>query len=272
MMRTWAALIVAMQLAPLAAAAQDDADLAKQSQNPVANLISLPFQNNTFFGVGPDDDVANVLNIQPVIPIGLGGWNLINRTIVPLIYLPDLTSGLPELPEGVSGGSTFGLGDVNYTGWLSPLGGGPITWGVGPSITLPTATDEKLGTEKWSIGPSAVVVAQPDPFVLGGLVRQLWSFAGDDDRQDVSQTLIQPFVNYNLPDGWFLVSAPVITANWEADADDRWTVPIGGGGGRVFRIGRQPVNAALHAYYNVESPEFGPDWSLRFTVSFLFPK
>ena len=110
----------------------------KQSQNPVAAIISLPFQNDTFFGIGPDDDVANVLNIQPVIPINLGPVNLINRTIVPLIYLPDLTSGLPELPEGISGGSTFGLGDINYTSSLAPAQSGVITWGIGPSISLPT--------------------------------------------------------------------------------------------------------------------------------------
>jgi hypothetical protein len=116
------AAIVAL---PSAALGQDQADLTRASQNPVADMISLPFQNNTFFGVGPDDDVANVLNIQPVIPINLGPVNLINRTIVPLIYLPDLTAGLPELPEGISGGSTFGLGDINYTGWLSPSASAP---------------------------------------------------------------------------------------------------------------------------------------------------
>jgi hypothetical protein len=115
-------------------------------------------------------------------------------------------------------------------------------------------------------------VAQPSPFVLGGLIRQLWSFAGDGDRQDVSQMLIQPFLNYNLEEGWFLVSAPIITANWEADSGDRWTVPIGGGAGRVFRIGTQAVNSSLQSYYNVEKPEFGPDWSFRFQVAFLFPK
>ena len=111
---------------------QSAGDLAKQLQNPVADLISLPFQNNTFFDVGPDNDVANVLNIQPVIPVNLGPINLINRTIVPLIYLPDVTAGLAELPEGISGGSTFGLGDINYTGFLSPVGSGPITMGHRP--------------------------------------------------------------------------------------------------------------------------------------------
>jgi hypothetical protein len=266
------AALAALALLPSFALAQDQADLAKASQNPVAAMISLPFQNNTFFNVGPDDDTANVLNIQPVIPIGIGPVNLINRTIFPLIYLPDVTAGLAELPEGISGGSTFGLGDINYTGFLSPADSGDITWGIGPSISFPSATDEKLGTEKWSAGPSAVALVQPGPFVIGTLVRQLWSFAGDDDRQDVSQLLIQPFANYNMAGGWFLTSAPIITANWEASSDDTWLVPLGGGGGRVFKIGPQPVNMSLQAYYNVEKPHFGPDWSLRFTVALLFPK
>jgi hypothetical protein len=117
-----------------------------------------------------------------------------------------------------------------------------------------------------------VVAAQPGQFVLGGLIRQLWSFAGDDDRHDVSQMLIQPFVSYNLPNGWFLVSAPIITAKWEASSDDTWLVPLGGGAGRAFKIGPQRVNVGLEAYCNVEKPKFGPDWSLRFAISFLFPK
>jgi hypothetical protein len=246
------ALSLTVALGPTSAAfAQDQADLAKAAQNPVAAMISLPFQNNTFFGVGPDDDTANVLNIQPVIPINLGPVNLINRTIVPLIYLPDVTAGLLELPKGVSGGSTFGFGDINHSVYFSPADSGPVIWGIGPSISFPSATDEKLGAEKWSAGLSAVALVTPGPWVVGALVRQRWSIAGDDDRQDVSQMLIQPFVNYNLPEGWFLVSAPIITANWEADSDYTWLVPLGGGG-RVFKIGPQLVNATLQAYYNVE--------------------
>jgi hypothetical protein len=213
-----------------------------------------------------------VLNIQPVIRINLGQVNLIYRSIAARMYLPDLTSGLLELPKGISGGLTFGLGDINCMGFLAPPAGGPVNGGIGRSISFPNATDEKLGTQKWSAGPSAVALATPGPWVVGALVRQLWSFAGDDDRQDVSQLLIQPFVNYNLPEGWFLVSARIITANGEASSDDTWLVPLGGGAGRVFKIGPQPVNVGLQAYYNVEKPQFGPEWSLRFAVSLLLPK
>jgi hypothetical protein len=207
-----------------------------------------------------------------VIPFTVGDWNIISRTIAPLIYLPDLTSGLPELPEGVNGGSTFRLGDINQSFYLSPAQPGPIIWGIGPSLTLPTATDENIGSEKWSAGPAAVVLAQPGPWVVGSLVRQLWSFAGDSDRQDVSQLLFQPFVNYNLADGWYLVSAPIITANWEADSDNRWTVPVGGGFGKIFKIGDQPINAQLSGFRNVEHPQYGPEWIMRFQLQLLFPK
>lgn len=264
-------------LIPCQAQEQDEEALRKASQNPVADIVSLPLQNNILFGVGPEDETANVLNIQPVIPINIGNWNLINRTIIPVIYLPEATVGLPELPEGGKGGafeigSEFGLGDINHTVFLSPAKPGKIIWGIGPSITLDTATDDLLGTGKWSIGPSAVVLTMPTPWVLGVLVRQLWSFAGDSDRNDVSQFLTQVFVNYNLPKGWYLTSSPVITANWEADNDERWTVPVGGGVGRLFRLGKLPINAQVQGFYNVERPEFGPDWSLRFQWTFLLPK
>lgn len=266
------AALAALALPTATRAQSSEADLAKAAQNPVAAMISLPFQNNTLFGVGPDDDTANVLNIQPVIPFTVGDWNIINRTIAPLIYLPDVTAGLPELPEGVNDGSTFGLGDINTTFYFSPATPGKVIWGVGPSLTVPTATDENIGSEKWSAGPAAVLLAQPGPWVIGTLVRQLWSFAGDGDRQDVSQLLVQPFVNYNFEKGWYAVSSPIVTANWEADSDNTWTVPVGGGFGKIFKIGGQAMNAQLQGFYNVESPKNGPDWSIRFQLQFLFPK
>ena len=239
-------------------------DLAKAAQNPVADLISLPFQNNTNFGVGPGNDVQNVLNIQPVIPFKLGAnWNLITRTIAPLIYQPELVPGA---------GSTFGLGDINTTLFLSPAKPGKLIWGLGPAFSFPTATDDVLGTDKWSAGPSVVALTINGPWVIGGLASNLWSYAGDDDRADVNQFLFQYFINYNMADGWYLSSAPIITANWEADSGNQWTIPFGGGVGKIFKIGKQAMNAQMQAFYNVEKPDGGADWTLRLQLQFLFPK
>ena len=190
-------------------------------------MISLPLQNNTNFGVGPGDDVQNVLNIQPVIPVNLSeNWNLITRTIAPVIYQPELVPG---------SGSEFGLGDINTTLFLSPAKPGKIIWGAGPVLSFPTASDRVLGTDQWSAGPSVVALTIQGPWVVGALANNLWSYAGDDDREDVNQFLLQYFINYNLPDGWYISSAPIITANWEADSGNKWTVPFGGGVGKIFR-------------------------------------
>jgi hypothetical protein len=239
-------------------------ELAKAAQNPVASLISLPFQNNTNFNFGPEEKTQNILNIQPVWPFSLTkDWNLITRTIVPVISQPELFPGDDR---------ENGLGDTTFTAFLSPAEPGKWIWGAGPVFLLPTATDDKLGNEKWGAGPSAVALTIRGPWLYGTLVNHIWSFAGDDDRADVDQTLIQPFVNYNLPEGWYLVSSPIITANWEADTVDTWTVPLGGGVGKIFRIGRQPMNAQIQGFYNVEKPDFGAYWSLRLQLQFLFPK
>jgi len=205
-----------------------------------------------------------VLNIQPVIPINLArNWNLITRTIAPVIYQPDVTS---------RSGGEFGLGDINLTLFLSPAKSGKLIWGIGPIVSLPTATDKTLGTDKWAAGPSVVLLTMPGPWVLGVLANNIWSFAGDNDRPDVNQLLLQYFINYNFEGGWYLTSAPINTANWEADNDNRWTIPIGGGGGKVFRVGKQPLNFQTQAFYNVEKPDLGPEWSLRVQLQFLFPK
>jgi len=239
-------------------------DLAKAAQNPVADMISLPLQNNTNFGVGPGDDAQNVLNIQPVIPLALNkNWNLITRTIAPIIYQPEPVQGY---------GSKFGLGDINTSLFLSPAKPGKIIWGMGPAFSFPTATDEVLGADKWSAGPTAVALMIQGPWVVGALSNNLWSFAGEDDREDVNQFLLQYFINYNLPQGWYISSAPIITANWKSDSGNQWTVPFGGGFGKIFRIGKQPVNAQMQAFYNVEKPANGPDWTLRLQLQFLFPK
>ncbi len=244
--------------------AEGESSLAKQSQNPVADLISVPFQNNINFNIGRHDRTQNILNIQPVAPFNLTeNWNLITRTIAPVIYQPDILD---------DSGGEFGLGDINTTWFLSPRKPGKLIWGVGPILSLPTATDEVLGTEKWSAGPSAVVLTMQGRWVIGAIASNIWSFAGEDDRDDVNQFLLQYFINYNFPSGWYLTSSPINTANWEADSDDRWIVPLGGGFGKVFRLGQLPINASTQGFYNVEHPNLGPEWSLRFQLTFLFPK
>ena len=258
------------------ASAQSQEDLAKQAQNPIANMISLPFQNNTNFGIGPDEDgVQNILNIQPVVPFSLSeNFNLITRTILPIVTQPDFYTG--------GEGTITGLGDISLSTFLSPTKSSKLTWGVGPMFLFPTATDgflgaqspsggESLGADKWGAGLSLIGLVMPGKWVLGSLISNVWSFAGSGD-QDINLFTWQYFINYNLPKGWYLTSAPIITANWEADSDNTWTIPFGGGFGKLFSIGKQPINAQLSAYYNVEKPDFGPDWQLRFQIQFLFPK
>ena len=260
-----AILILTLSFAVTSIAQEEsDTDLAKETQNPLADLISLPLQNNFDFNTGPFDRTRYTLNIQPVIPFSISeNWNLITRTIVPVRYQPDVTQ---------NSGGEFGLGDINTSWFLSPSKPGALVWGIGPILQLRTATDDTLGTGKWAAGPSLVLLTMQGKWVVGVLANNIWSFAGDSDRDDVNFLTLQYFINYNLPNGWYLVSAPINTADWETDSGDRWTVPLGGGGGKVFHIGKLPINVQTQAFYNVEHPQFGPEWQLRFQFQFLFPK
>jgi len=241
----------------------ETAKLAKETQNPVASLISVPFQNNFNFDVGPRHVTQWIMNVQPVIPISLNDdWNLITRTIVPIINQPSVANHVR---------SAFGLGDINPTLFLSPAKPSKLIWGVGPTWTMPTATDSMLGANKWDAGPAIVVLTMQGPWVIGALANNQWSFAGSGDHS-VNAMLVQPFINYNLDKGWYLTTAPIITANWNADDSDVWTLPLGCGVGRVFRVGKQPVNVQLSAYDNVHTPVDGAQWQLRFQVQLLFPK
>jgi len=250
-------------------------ELAKAAQNPIANLISLPFQNNFNFGVGPFDQTQYVLNIQPVIPVSLGSdWLVVNRIITPIVNQPTIDINPPSAAgssPSLDPGYTFGLGDINPQFYFVPKNTGEITWGIGPQFSFPTATTDVTGSGKWSVGPVGVIVYTHRRWVIGALVNQIWSFAGDSDREAVSQFLLQPFINYNLPKGWYLTTGPQITANWMAEPGEQWTLPLGGGIGRLFKVEKQPINASLQAYGNVVKPENGPDWLLRFQVQFLFP-
>jgi hypothetical protein len=260
-----ALLCVALFGASCAVAAPSSEELAKLAQNPIANLISVPFQNNANFGYGPEDATQNILNIQPIIPITLNkNWNLITRTILPLIWQPEL---------GPLQDSTFGLGDTQVSAFLSPSNAKGWIWGVGAIAQLPTHTESDLGNGNWGLGPTAVALhlEQGNPWVYGMLINNLWSLDNDDKDPAYNNGLIQPFLNYNLPGGTYLTSAPVVTVNWEAEGE-QWTVPVGGGIGRIFRLGKLPVNTQLAGYYNAVKPEDGADWQLRLQVQLMFPK
>jgi hypothetical protein len=239
-------------------------DLAKQSQNPVASLISVPFENNATFNNGPGDDFVNILNIKPVIPMKISkNWTLINRVIAPVIYSDQSVPGYS---------ANFGIGDIVYQGFLSPAKPGKVIWGLGPQITFPTGM-ERFTSDQWALGPNAVVLTMPGHWVIGLLIGNVWNISnGYNDAPDVNQLTAQYFINYNMKGGWYLSSAPVITANWEEDSDDTWTVPFGGGVGRVFKIGKQHVNMKLAGYYSVEKPHNASDWNLQFSFTLLFPK
>jgi len=238
------------------------ADIEKAAQNPIASMYVLPVQNNTQFGIGPFDRTQNVTNVQPVIPIGLGeNVNLIVRTIIPLISQPLSESD-----------SKFGLGDVALSLFFTPRKPGKLIWGVGPAIGLPTATDPMLGTQKWSAGPSVIALVQPKGWTMGLVIQNTWSFAGNDGRADVNAFYTNIFIVKNLTKGWYVNSAPIITANWEASSGQQWLVPLGVGAGRVFRLGKIPTNIQMGYYNYVIRPDSGPKWQLRAQINFMFPK
>jgi hypothetical protein len=278
----------AVEKAPAEQAAAENGDaLRKAAQNPVASLISVPIQENWNFGIGTANRVQNVLNIQPVIPVDLSqNWNLIVRWITPVIYQP---VGVSEPPpstgpdlsfvrsQGGTGPTTdqpgvYGLGDMQPAFFFSPKKS-KVIWGVGPQFLLPTATRTGiLGQGKFGIGPTGVLLYQPGKWTVGVLVNNVWGVAGHDNLPDVNQFLLQYFINYNLKKGYFLTWQPTITANWEATNGGRWIVPLGGGIGRIMKLGPQPVNVGLQFYGNAVHPPGGSDWTLRLAIAFLYPK
>jgi hypothetical protein len=258
-------IVVVPAIAEEAAAKDSATDLAKAAQNPIADLVSLPLQWNSYFQTGPKGKTQNNLLIQPVIPSSLNDdWNFITRPIIPLMEMPPLTNTQHR---------NHGLGNIQFQGFFSPKEKvGDWILGFGPYLEFPTNSgpDGRFGTDNWSAGPAVVALQMDGPWVYGGLLTHLWSYAGSDD--EVNTTAFQPFLNYNMKGGWYLTSGPTITANWSADSSQRWTIPIGGGIGRVFKIGKQPVNAKIAAYHNLQSPRSGSDWQIQFQMQFLFPK
>jgi hypothetical protein len=266
-MRAWTtsispSVVSLLLVLPLPAAAQDAAELAKQTQNPIASLISVPLQGNWDFGLGDRDATGMLFNFQPVVPFPISpSTNIVLRVIMPLTSQPDSAS---------DGGRINGTGDILSTAFFSPSKAGRIIWGVGPAVLLPTATNNTLGAEKFAVGPSAVALAQPGQFTVGVLFNHLWSTSGANDRQDVNQTFLQPFVNYNLGDGLALGANVEASANWEAN--EPWTVPLHLSVSKVTLLGKRPVNLAVAAGPYLASPSGGASWRFRLAATFLFPR
>lgn len=244
--------------------AGDAADLAQKLANPVASLISVPFQYNFDHNMGPDDKGSkSQLNIQPVIPVSIGNdWNVISRTILPLVEAHDMPYG-----------SESGLGDVLQSFFISPKAptAGGVIWGAGPALLLPTATDDALGGEKWGAGPTAVALKQAGPWTFGFLSNHIWSFAGESGREDVNATFVQPFASYI-----FKKTYTTLGLNSEASYDwdaDTWTTPLNLTVAQMLKLGGQPLQIIAGPRYWVDSPEGGPEGlGFRVGLTLLFPK
>jgi hypothetical protein len=263
---TFGILLIGLSVLSLgiAPAWSQESDIAKQAQNPIARLISVPLENDFNPNTGPYKEDSYVLQMKPVVPVSLSkDWNLITRTIIPVIQTPDPAPGV---------GGASGLGDINLSLFLSPARVGRIIWGAGPIVSFPTASDDILGSGKVSVGPTVVALRSQGHWLYGALVYNLFSVAGPSGRSDVNQMLMQPFVNYNLRRKWYLTSSPYVTANWEKIRSDRWTVPVGGGVGKIVRIEKLPINIYGQLFRNVKSPDGTTDWSARLQVQLLFPK
>jgi len=262
MQTKWILCLILLIISPFSYS-QDDVsqNLSQQAANPLANLMSFPFQNNLNMNYGEFNRNVNILNIQPVIPFA--GGRLITRTIFPIVKIPDFTS------EG--GSYSSGLSDIVLTAFYVPENQA-LTWGFGPVVELPTGGEER-GTQKWSVGPSIVALAQPGDWTFGILLNNAWSVAGKSEADKVNHMMLNLFLVKQLGDGWFVNSAPIITADWTADKEEKWTVPIGLGGGKlVFLGGKLPLNLQTQLYYNLVRPDFGPEWQWRIQAQVLLPK
>lgn len=260
----WAAVVGAAGLALSSPAAAQDggsADLAKKLSNPIANLISVPIKTNWDTGIGPAGADRYTYLVQPVIPFSISpDWNLITRTIVPMIDA--------ELPF-VGGTSEFGLGDVTQSFWFSPKAATESgwVWGVGPVFLYPSATNG-MGGGKWGAGLTAIALRQSNGWTVGALVNHIWSVAGQENRADISATFLQPFVSYTTK------GATTFTLNTESTYDwinRQWTVPLNLSVSQLVMFDKQPVSFAFGGRSYLERPDGGPDWGLSFTVTLLFP-
>ena len=242
--------------------APDTAALAKQTQNPVSSLITLPFQFNFNSGGDLGDGTLFNLNFQPVIPFKLNdNWNMIARTIVPVLSIP-----------GAEGTRFSGIGDMQEQIFISPSNPGKIIWGLGPQFSMSTATIALVQTGSWAAGPTFVALTMTGPWVVGVLVNNVWTFADSGSSTEVNQFLLQYFINYNFGKGWAISSAPSITSNWDATSGNKWTVPFGVGITRTTVLNGRPIKLGVSYYHNVKRPDGAAGNQVQLSVSLLYPK
>ena len=265
------ALALALIIPTAAAAAEapaaggDDAQsLAMKLSNPVADMVSIPFQYNWVSGIGPQQDMRYVLNIQPVVPFSISPkWNLIARWIMPYVSQP------------ASLGSSSGFSDIVASAFFSPADSQGLTWGVGPVVSLPTTTDPTLGSGKWSAGPTIVVLKQQGKWTYGMLANQLWSYGDVStiDRAEVSQAFVQPFFAYSTTSSVTYTLQSESTANWLATREsDTWTVPINFLVSKITKLGPFPMSVTGGGGVYVQKPDGGPDWQLRTAFILILPR
>ena len=245
------------------ARAQDTADLAQDLTNPVADIVTIPIQMNYDQSIGLLDDGWKMqTNVQPVLPFHVTeNWNMISRTILPITYQDNIVPGE---------GSQFGLGDATLSLFFSPHTSSGVTWGVGPMLLFPTATDSLLGAKKWGAGPSAILLTIRGPLTLGAMSNHIWSFAGDSDRSDINNSFIQPFMAYTWPSAWTFSLQSETTYNWETE---QWAVPVNAAVSKLVTLGRLPVSLQAGAGYWLDAPDTAAEgWRFRFQANFVLPK
>jgi len=253
-------------LLALPAMAQTGQSLVQLAKNPFADLTNLQFYSDVNLGLSPGNQASQTVTFQPLIPFSVSPeWSIITRTVLPLIDQPGAAPGE---------GRTHGVGDTQFSAFLSPTRTGSLVWAVGPVFQLPTATNDALGQGKWGAGPTAGVQWSGTQWTFGALINNIWSFAGAAGRPAVNQMQLQPEVNYAFKDNpnRYLSYSPTITANWEAGGSERWTVPVSLGIGQLFTVGHQSINLQATAYYNVVAPAGAGNWTLELLVQLLYPK
>lgn len=255
------ALITCASLTAAAQEAHDADELAKALSNPVAALISVPIQYN-YDETWGEEGYRHLVNVQPVAPFSISeDWNLISRTILPIVYQEDVIPGTDQA----------GIGDITQSLFFSPKAPtkGGLIWGVGPVFLIPTGTDD-LGADTWGVGPTFVLLKQDGPWSYGALVNHIVDVAGVGSRRvDINSTFLQPFVTKGIGQGRTVGANFESTYDWEAH---QWTLPLNLFYSKVSKIGGQLVSyqGGVRAY--LDKPAGGPEWGLRFTFTLLFPK